>query len=1612
MKSTQIKSEHKKGKVFSFIVTFLFLISIITIIISIFSPSADASVHGIFGATSTMDEDQGPNDADPSPNSVRWAAGSDHYIEGNYTVSPFYPLTIDPGCNIFFNGSYSIFVSSMLYAQGTSGSRITFSSNSSTLGPGNWSSIDFAGGGGAIEYCDIQFATEAINLDTTIPVTISENLITDNFVGVNGSHPQLDLTNNNISNNLDSGIKIQGQPAGLTFSATGNTILNNSGIGGIDIFSDFGDITATIVGNEISDNIENGIFIYTNIGDITATIEGNTINNHGYEGIYILTDGANATIDATILNNNLTGNFYGIYLTTDWDAFGANISYNISGNNLLNNGDGIDVYCFGPVNGEIWKNNLTNCGSYAIYSYSDDAPGNYRVIDNILLNNFDGIGFDNFYSTLGSRWLYTEISDNKIINTRSSAIEVWAGENLDFTGERNEILGNDMGMYLISFENLSASIKSNNVSSNLGDGIYLDSFNTVSINMTENKVNDNSDDNLYLFVMNEGSFNISDNEFSRSSNTYGVNFDLFNGFGNFKDNIVNDNSLIGINFWEANNITVINSTINGNLYGLQGYDSNVSVINSTISSSFNDFYLYGGSHFTTLNTSFDNTSGFIADTLSDLAVKWFLDVEVVDTNGFGVDNADIFVNDSFGKNEWMGNTGVGNSGWAYLIPSTEYIQNSTTKNFTTPHNVSAQRGPEKGYSLPKIWKNRNVTVTINSGPFVDDIMPYGGIPQYIFRGDTIFIFANSSDFTDPEDQLTPYFEYRDPNDLFWNTSYFSGSAMYIGSSPSGFWEIPFSPPLAALTGWYDFRVRFKDVAGVFGDYFYANNSVYVGNYVPDAISLGAEDSIVFRDNLLIIFASGFDREENENDLIPTFQYRLNGTISWLTSYFDPAGYNNGRWEIAFTPLVDAQLGTYDFRVQFSDSEGDSSNWLFEYNLVDVINNPPISIDIYSSQSSVLRTQTIYIYANGFDSEDLEGDLTTYFESLEPGETVWNTNFLFNPTFVSGEWCVEFSPTTSAKLGMYDFRVRFSDLDSDYSYWIYYNDTVFVNNNLPIAEDIQSSFSEVMRGNAAYIFANGSDIEDIEEDLVPEFSYRISQGAWDNTSLSGLTYTGSEWRITFSPPKDMKLGDYEFQVEFYDSEGDSSQFISLNQVITVINNPPLVISLNVLPSNIYRLESVLIHATGEDVEDPLSSLTPTFEYKHSNRSGWDELTGWSFNTKENRFEASFTPSASQDKGFYDFRVKFLDSEEDGSDWEYLYEGLFAQNNVPSVLDFTMSSQEVFRGESIQLFANGDDAELDEEDLVPIFEYRLSGGSWENAYLGTLEYRTGKWQVTFSPPSDANIGDYDFQVKFSDGDDESSWTLTTTSLKVKNNSPVVDIETTGSQNSKTVSFSATVSDIEDFLSDLTFEWDFGEGVTSSERNPTHSFDKSGSQTVTLTVTDNNGGETTDTTQIEITGSSVGEGDGATQEFPLALLLVMIVIIVLILILLLIKRKKSKDTTEVWGPEPQAPAQNTLPPPPQSVIQPQVPLQPDVQPAQRVGIPQAVVQPQTPVQKASAPQTITQPQPIPAPTTPSAPKEPTTSKNIKCPNCKQSFKVDLIKGENQITCPHCQTKGKITL
>ncbi|MBN1423844.1 hypothetical protein JXA88_04740, partial [Candidatus Fermentibacteria bacterium] len=56
-------------------------------------------------------------------------ANSPHHITGNVTVGNGATLTIEPGCDVRFNGNYKLRVDGVLIADGDPANHITFTSN-------------------------------------------------------------------------------------------------------------------------------------------------------------------------------------------------------------------------------------------------------------------------------------------------------------------------------------------------------------------------------------------------------------------------------------------------------------------------------------------------------------------------------------------------------------------------------------------------------------------------------------------------------------------------------------------------------------------------------------------------------------------------------------------------------------------------------------------------------------------------------------------------------------------------------------------------------------------------------------------------------------------------------------------------------------------------------------------------------------------------------------------------------------------------------------------------------------------------------------------------------------------------------------------------------------------------------------------------------------------------------------------------------------------------------------------------------------------------------------------------------------------------------------------
>jgi alpha-tubulin suppressor-like RCC1 family protein len=126
---------------------------------------------------------------------------------------------------------------------------------------------------------------------------------------------------------------------------------------------------------------------------------------------------------------------------------------------------------------------------------------------------------------------------------------------------------------------------------------------------------------------------------------------------------------------------------------------------------------------------------------------------------------------------------------------------------------------------------------------------------------------------------------------------------------------------------------------------------------------------------------------------------------------------------------------------------------------------------------------------------------------------------------------------------------------------------------------------------------------------------------------------------------------------------------------------------------------------------------------------------------------------------------------------------------------------------------------------------------------------------------NDGTYDVTLTVTDDEGatgEDSLTIIVTETPGDNDPPVASAgaDITSGEAPMNVTFTGSGTDSDGSI--VSYGWDFGDGNTSSEQNPTYTFDSTGTYTVTLTVTDDDGATGEDSLTITVNEAPDDNGD----------------------------------------------------------------------------------------------------------------------------------------------------------
>jgi len=213
----------------------------------------------------------------------------------------------------------------------------------------------------------------------------------------------------------------------------------------------------------------------------------------------------------------------------------------------------------------------------------------------------------------------------------------------------------------------------------------------------------------------------------------------------------------------------------------------------------------------------------------------------------------------------------------------------------------------------------------------------------------------------------------------------------------------------------------------------------------------------------------------------------------------------------------------------------------------------------------------------------------------------------------------------------------------------------------------------------------------------------------------------------------------------------------------------------------------------------------------------------YNEEEDWFEQDWTYY----EGTYDFNVYLYDQEyghEEDNFWIYGVE--LTEANAPPVID-ALNVADGDEGEELSFSVSAHDD--DDDDLT----YSWDFGDDETASGENVKHT---W---------ADDGDYTVTVTVSDGEAEDSESAT---VSITNIAPDLEIsmDSTAGEGT-TLSLYAEASDVE--ADTVSIAWDFGDGVTASGENVSHTWADDGDYTVTVTASDEDGDETIETVIISI-------------------------------------------------------------------------------------------------------------------------------------------------------------------
>ncbi|MCK5558958.1 MAG: PKD domain-containing protein, partial [Thermoplasmata archaeon] len=404
-------------------------------------------------------------------------------------------------------------------------------------------------------------------------------------------------------------------------------------------------------------------------------------------------------------------------------------------------------------------------------------------------------------------------------------------------------------------------------------------------------------------------------------------------------------------------------------------------------------------------------------------------------------------------------------------------------------------------------------------------------------------------------------------------------------------------------------------------------------------------------------------------------------------------------------------------------------------------------------------------------------------------------------------------------------------------------------------------------------------------------YRESETSLDWLAASEVNYeklpTSNDWTCTLNSSKTMKPGFYDLRITILDSDGAIDE-VELLDAFQALNNAPIIERVVLEPTSILRRDFVTIFIYGGDVETSRTNMTVDLQYRLAFEGvSWSELNT---TPKTTHWEAVFYTNIETLTGNYTFRARIKDANNVRTNYHYPDSELKVLNNPPvAVHNFGVDILSVNEDEKIWFDAtNSSDIE---DSICSEFLWEFGDG------LSSTDPKTSHMYP--------HMGEYNVTLTVYDKNYGSNTTKIT--IEVLNIRPTVVtiVDKIQAQVNEPILFDGSgSSDTSSDYANLTYLWDFDDNTTSNESKVTHAFTESGTFSVSLTITDDNGASDSSTLFITIEPLPPKKRDdsddngnllyvmGKIAGIPVLLLLIIIIIILVLIAVVMQRRKAAKE------------------------------------------------------------------------------------------------------------------------